>query len=304
MSESLEGAARYADQSLSTLRDDKPRSQFMLAIRTIRRDVFAVAGFFLVILTILLAIFAPAVAPHDPYQTDSSIRLSPPGTSGHLLGTDQLGRDILSRLLWGGRVSLPIAFIPVVISSIIGIMLGLVAGYVAGRVDNVIMRVLDVVLAFPAILLAIALVSALGPSMFNVMFAITVVAIPVFARIARASTLSVRNIGYVEAAEASGASSSRIVLRHILPNIVGPILVYATLQTGAMIIFAAGLSFLGLGVQPPTADWGVMLSAGREVLGSAPHIATIPGLMIFFVTLSLNMFGDGLRDALDPHLRT
>lgn len=257
----------------------------------------------MVIIVILLTIFAPLVAPHDPFDTDSAMRLSGIGTEGHLLGTDQLGRDIFSRLLYAGRVSLPIAFIPVIISSILGTGLGLIAGYLGGRVDNIIMRILDVLLAFPAILLAIALVSALGPSMYNVMFAITVVAIPVFARISRASTLSVRNIGYVEAAQSSGASSSRILMLHILPNIVGPILVYATLQTGAMIIFAAGLSFLGLGVQPPTADWGVMLSAGRDVLATAPHVATIPGLMIFIVTLALNMFGDGLRDALDPHLR-
>ncbi len=281
----------------------KPRSQFRMMLRVLLRDKFAVGGFIIVVLVVLSAVFAPIVAPHDPFQTDSSIRLQGPSFPDHLLGTDQLGRDILSRLIYGGRVSLPIAFLPVVFSAIIGTMLGLAAGYVGGKLDNLIMRILDILLAFPAILLAIVLVSALGPGMFNVMFAIGVVAIPVFARLSRASTLSVRNIGYVEAAQASGAGTSRIILRHILPNITAPVLVYATLQTGAMILFAAGLSFLGLGVQPPIADWGVMLASGRDVLPIAPHVATIPGVIIFVVTLSLNIFGDGLRDALDPHMR-
>lgn len=274
-----------------------------MMLRVLLRDKFAVAGFIIVVLIVLSAIFAPFVAPHDPFETNSAIRLTGPSFSEYVLGTDQLGRDVLSRLIYGGRVSLPIAFVPVVFSAIIGTLLGLAAGYVGGKLDNLIMRILDILLAFPAILLAIVLISALGPGMFNVMFAIGVVAIPVFARLSRASTLAVSNIGYVEAAQASGAGTGRIILRHILPNITAPVLVYATLQTGAMILFAAGLSFLGLGVQPPVADWGVMLSSGRDVLPIAPHVATIPGIVIFIVTLSLNIFGDGLRDALDPHMR-
>lgn len=296
-------AANQKSADCSFVDQTKPRSRFRMMLRVLIRDKFAVGGFLIVVLVVLSAVFAPLVAPHDPFETDSAIRLNGPELSEHLLGTDQLGRDILSRLIHGGRISLPVAFIPVVFSSIIGSMLGVAAGYVGGKLDNLIMRILDILLAFPAILLAIVLVSALGPGMYNVMFAIGVVAIPVFARLSRASTLSVRNIGYVESAQASGATTSRIIFRHVIPNITAPILVYATLQTGAMILFAAGLSFLGLGVQPPIADWGVMLSSGREVLPIAPHVATIPGIVIFIVTLSLNLFGDGLRDALDPHMR-
>ncbi len=281
-----------------------PAGQWRMVGRALRRDKLALLGAGVVAAAVLIALLGPLLAPHDPYRVNAGLRLRPPGTPGHLLGTDELGRDILSRLMYGARVSLPIAFLPVVISSLLGTLLGLVAGYFGKGLDTGIMRVLDVLFAFPPILLAIAIVAALGPNMINAVLAITVVSVPVFARLARASTLSLREIGYVEAARSAGSSDARIIARHILPNIIAPVIVYATLETGRLVIFAAGLSFLGLGVRPPTADWGGMLASGRDVLARAPHVATIPGLVILVVTLALNVLGDGLRDALDPRLRT
>jgi len=278
-------------------------SQLGIVWRRLRRDRFAVVGLLVVALAIASAILAPYLAPHDPYRVSSSTRLLPPGTPDHVMGTDDIGRDILSRLLYGGRISLWVAFFPVLISGSIGLILGLTSGYYGGWVDQVMMRVLDIVLAFPSILLAIGIAAALGPGMRNVIMAIVVVSIPIFARLVRGLVLSIREREYVEAARCLGAGNVRIALRHVLPNILPPVIVYATLETGRVVIFAAGLSFLGLGVQPPTADWGTMLSAGRQVLAVAPHVATVPGILIFIVTLGFNLFGDGLRDALDPRLR-
>lgn len=271
--------------------------------RRLRRDRFALFGLLLVLLAIFSAIFAPYIAPHDPYRVSSTTRLLPPGTPGHVLGTDDIGRDILSRLFWGGRISLWVAFFPVLISGVIGLTLGLISGYHGGLIDQVLMRILDIVLAFPSILLAIGIAAALGPGLRNVIMAVVVVSIPVFSRLVRGLTLSVREREYVEAARCLGASQSRIILLHVLPNVLPPVIVYSTLETGRVVIFAAGLSFLGLGVQPPAADWGAMLAAGRQVLAVAPHVATVPGVLIFLVTLGFNLFGDGLRDALDPRLR-
>ncbi|MGQ0549270.1 MAG: ABC transporter permease [Armatimonadota bacterium] len=271
--------------------------------RRLRRDGFALLGLLIVMLAILCAVFAPYLAPHDPYRVSSSTRLLPPGTPGHILGTDDIGRDILSRLLWGGRISLWVAFFPVLISGLIGLSLGLISGYYRGWLDQVSMRILDIVLAFPSILLAIGIAAALGPGLRNVIMAVVVVSIPVFSRLVRGLTLSIREREYVEAARCLGASQARIMLLHVLPNVLPPVIVYATLETGRVVIFAAGLSFLGLGVQPPAADWGAMLAAGRQVLAVAPHVATVPGVLIFLVTLGFNLFGDGLRDALDPRLR-
>lgn len=271
--------------------------------RRLRRDRFALAGLLLVVLAILSAIFAPYLAPHDPYRVSSTTRLLPPGTPGHILGTDDIGRDILSRLFWGGRISLWVAFFPVLISGGIGLILGLISGYHRGLIDQVLMRILDIVLAFPSVLLAIGIAAALGPGLRNVIMAVVVVSIPVFCRLVRGLTLSVREREYVEAARCLGASQARIILLHVLPNVLPSVIVYSTLETGRVVIFAAGLSFLGLGVQPPAADWGAMLAAGRQVLAVAPHVATVPGVLIFLVTLGFNLFGDGLRDALDPRLR-
>lgn len=271
--------------------------------RRLRRDWFALVGLLFVILAILSAIFAPFLAPYDPYRVSSTTRLLPPGTPGHVLGTDDIGRDILSRLFWGGRISLWVAFFPVLISGVIGLILGLISGYHRGVIDQVLMRVLDIVLAFPSILLAIGIAAALGPGLRNVIMAVVVVSIPVFCRLVRSLTLSVREREYVEAARCLGASQARVIVLHVLPNVLPSVIVYSTLETGRVVIFAAGLSFLGLGVQPPAADWGAMLAAGRQVLAVAPHVATVPGVLIFLVTLGFNLFGDGLRDALDPRLR-
>jgi peptide/nickel transport system permease protein len=268
--------------------------------RRLRRDPLAIAAIVTIAVVVLAAILAPTLAPYEPTRVNPRLRLAPPLTPGYLLGADYLGRDLLSRIMWGGRVSLWVGFAPVALSAIAGIALGLVSGYYGGRVDHVITRVLDVLFAFPAILLALAIVSALGPSIFNAMLAITIVAIPSFARLVRSSVLGVVGQPFVEAARALGVRHRRIIWRHVLPNAVSPVIVYTTLEIGKTIVFAAALSFLGLGVQPPTPEWGAMLSEGRNVLATGWHVATIPGLLIFLVSLSFNVLGDALRDALDP----
>ena len=230
-------------------------------------------------------------------------RLAPVGSDGFILGSDQLGRDILSRLLYGARTSLIIALVPLTASVALGVALGLISGYYGKLVDMISGRVFDILLAFPAILLAIGIVAALGPGMINAMLAIVVIAIPENARIVRGMVLTLKELEYVEAARVIGASNRRIMWRHILPNSLPSIIVFTSLNLGRLIIFAAGLSFLGLGPQPPTAEWGSMLAQGRTVLPIAPHVATIPGLAIFTVVLGANLFGDGLRDILDPRLR-
>ena len=269
----------------------------------LRRDPVALAATILLLLLILAVAFAPLTSPRDPLRQDSAIRLSPPLTPGYPLGADGLGRDILSRLLWGGRVSLVVGIVPVLSAGLVGVLLGLVSGFYGGRLDNLLMRGLDVIFAFPAILLALAIVATLGPSIGNAMLAITVVAIPPFARLIRASVLSLKEQAFVDAARTLGAGNGRIVFRHILPNSVSTVIVYGTLEVGRTVVFAAGLSFLGLGVQPPNPEWGAMLAEGRQVLAVAPHVATVPGVMIFLVTLALNVVGDTMRDALDPRLR-
>lgn len=279
------------------------QSQVSIAWRRLRQDWFALAGGVIVLLTLFLALAAPLAAPHDPLAQDSSIRLSPIGTSGYPLGTDGNGRDILSRLIYGSRTALLVATVPVLAAAAIGLLAGLVAGYRGGWVDAVIMRFADILFAFPAILLAIAIVAALGPRLVNAMMALAIVFIPAFARLVRASVLSLRERDFVLAARASGATPSWIVGRHILVNALPPIVVFATLQTGQMIIFASALSFLGLGVQPPTPDWGSMANDGRNSMLVAPWVTTLPGIAIFAVSVGFNLLGDGLRDALDPTLR-
>ncbi len=231
------------------------------------------------------------------------MRLSPPLTPGYPLGADGLGRDVLSRLIWGGRVSLVVGIVPVLLAALLGVAIGLVSGFYGGRLDNLLMRCLDIIFAFPAILLALAIVATLGPSVSNAMLAITVVAVPPFARLIRAAVLTLKAQPFVDAARALGASQARIVVRHILPNSISTVVVYGTLEVGKTVVFAAGLSFLGLGIQPPNPEWGAMLAEGRQVLAVAPHVSTVPGVMIFLVTLGLNAVGDAMRDALDPRLR-
>jgi peptide/nickel transport system permease protein len=269
--------------------------------RRLRRDPVLRGALAVIVAVIAAAAMAPRLAPDDPTRVDPRIRLAPPGTVRHPLGTDQLGRDVLSRLMWGGRISLVVGIVPVVLSAVGGSAVGVIAGYYGRAVDQVITRSLDVLFAFPAILLALAIVSALGPSIYNAMLAITIVAIPSFARLVRSLVLGMRERSFVEAARSLGANDRRIIRPHILPNTVSPVIVYGTFETGKTIVFAAALSFLGLGVQPPTAEWGTMLSQGRTVLATAWHVATLPGMAIFLVSLSFNILGDGLRDALDPH---
>ena len=281
----------------------RPQGLLYLTWRRLRRDWFALAGGAIVLLTLFLAVAAPVVAPHDPLTQDSKIRLSPIGTEGHWLGTDGNGRDILSRLIYGSRTALLVASVPVLVAAVIGLAMGLVAGYSGGWVDSVLMRLADILFAFPAILLAIAIVAALGPRLLNAMLALAIVFIPAFARLVRASVLSLREREFVIAAKASGATIDRILLRHILVNTLSTIVVFATLQTGQMIIFASALSFLGLGVQPPTPDWGSMANDGRNSMLVAPWVTTLPGIAIFVVSVGFNLLGDGLRDALDPTLK-
>ena len=268
----------------------------------LRRDPVALIAAILLLALAVVVISAPLTAPRDPIRQESAVRLSPPLTPGYPLGADGLGRDILSRLIWGGRVSLVVGIVPVLVAAALGVAIGLLSGFYGGRLDNLLMRCLDIIFAFPAILLALAIVATLGPSISNAMLAITVVAVPPFARLIRSAVLTLKAQAFVDAARALGAGDGRIVLRHILPNSVSTVVVYGTLEVGKTVVFAAGLSFLGLGIQPPNPEWGAMLAEGRQVLAVAPHVSTVPGVMIFLVTLGLNAVGDALRDALDPRL--
>ena len=280
------------------------KSQGQLAVlwRRLKRDKAALFGALIILLTVLCAIFAEWLAPADPLAQNAADRLLPVGSPGHLLGTDTNGRDVVSRLLYGSRIALVVALVPVVFSGLIGLVLGLVSGYYGGWIDSLIMRIADVMFAFPAVLLAIAIVAALGPSQLNAIFALTIVSIPAFARLVRSQVLVLREQDFVTAARSMGVPDRQILFRHILINTVPVCIVFATLQTGQMIIFASALSFLGLGVQPPTPDWGAMANDGRNAMLAAPWITTIPGLAIFVVTMGFNVLGDWLRDALDPRM--
>lgn len=264
------------------------------------RDRAAVAAAIVLFAVAGGAILAPWIGIYDPYEANNLLRFASPGTPGHLLGTDQQGRDMMARLLWGGRVSLLVGVVPTVCASIIGLGLGMLAGYRRGLVDQVVMRVLDVLFAFPMVLLAIAVAGALTPGVGTEIISITVVLIPYVGRLARTATLGVVTMPYIEAARAAGGSAAAILTRYVLPNVFSPVVVYATTLMGLMIVVGSGLSFLGLGVQPPVADWGAMVADGRVVLRRAPHVTVEPGILIMVVSLAFNFLGDGLRDALDP----
>jgi len=272
------------------------------ALRRFLRRPGAVAGTVVIAAFVIIAILAPVLAPYEPQaMTYTSIEV-PPGPE-HWFGTDDLGRDVLSRVLHGARISLQVGLIAVGIAMTTGSLLGLLAGFLGGWWDSVIMRTMDVMLAFPGILLALAIVAILGPGLFNTMIAVGVAAIPVYARTARASTLSVLEVDYVIAARALGARWPRIAFIYVLPNITAPIIVLATVGVATAILSAAGLSYLGLGAQPPTPEWGAMLSDARSYLRSAWWMATFPGLAIMLVVMGFNLLGDGLRDVLDPRSR-
>jgi ABC-type dipeptide/oligopeptide/nickel transport system permease subunit len=273
------------------------------ARREFRRNRGAVLGLLVVGILLIAAALAPLLAPHEPTHVDSDQLLRPPGR-GHLLGTDQYGRDVLSRILHGATSSLQVGIISVGIAALGGLLLGLLSGFYGRWVDLAVMRVIDVMLAFPSILLALGIVAVLGPSLNNVMLAVGIAGIPVYTRLVRGQVLATKSLAYVEAARTVGCGDVRIVGRHILPNIVAPVIVVATLGIAGGILTGAALSFLGLGAQPPSSEWGAMLSDGRSFLRQAWWVTTFPGLAITITVLAINMVGDGLRDALDPRLKT
>ena len=276
--------------------------RYRTILRQFRRNRGGVAGLFVVLAFLLVAVFAERLMPHNPIQQDLAVALRPPG-GVYLLGTDELGRDILSRIIMGARVSLLMSVAAVVGASIIGSILGGLAGYIGGRFDHLAMRGVDILLALPGILLAITIIAVLGVGLVNVIVAIAISGIPVFARLARGAALAVKEQEYIQAAPALGAPERRIVASHVFPNILAPLLVQATLLMATAILTASSLSFLGLGAQPPTPEWGAMLSSGRTYLTSRPHVGTSPGIAVMVAVLGFNLLGDGLRDALDPRLK-
>lgn len=293
-----------AIRSLDAGRARKRRAPLVLleVVRVLRRDRTVQVGLAIVAVLVALALLAPVLAPYDPLAVEITERLQPPSRQ-HLLGTDQVGRDQLSRILYGGRVSLFVGLIAVAIASGIGVVLGLVAGYAGGHLDNVIMRVMDALLAFPGLLLALVIVSALGPSLINTLIAFGIGGIPRYARLLRSLALSVRSREYITAARATGAGHLRLMFRHMLPNSISPVLIAMTLQVGTTIVGIASLGYLGLGIQPPTAEWGAMLSGSQTLLFRAPWLLFAPGVAILIAVVAFNLVGDGLRDALDPRLR-
>ncbi|WNS77531.1 ABC transporter permease [Bacillus sp. DTU_2020_1000418_1_SI_GHA_SEK_038] len=262
----------------------------------------AMAGAIIILFYIFIAIFAPLLAPYSPYEINLENKLIPP-SADHWMGTDDKGRDILSRILYGARLSMGVGFAAVIFGAFFGIIFGLIAGYYGKWIDSIIMRMMDVMLAFPGILLALAIIAALGPSLINVTIAVGAFSVPLFARIVRGSTLEVKRLEYIDAIRSLGASDLTIIFKHVFPNILSPIIVQGTLRLATAILSAAGLSFLGLGAQPPSPEWGTMLSSGRDFLFSAPYIALFPGLAISILVLGFNIFGDGLRDAFDPRMK-
>jgi peptide/nickel transport system permease protein len=278
------------------------RSPMKMMTNRFKKNKRAMVGLWMVSLFIVVAIFAPLIAPYDPIEQNMQIMLEKPSIK-HPFGTDEFGRDLLSRIIYGAQISLAIGTIGVLIAVVFGVALGTIAGYFGGWIDHIIMRIMDIFMAFPSFLLALAIVSVLGPGMVNVMIAIGIFSIPNFSRIARSSVISIKNKEFIEATRAMGGTDTRIIIKHLIPNSISPIIVLSTMRIATAIITAAGLSFLGMGAQPPTPEWGAMLSTGREYLRVAPHVSTIPGLAIMFLVLGFNMLGDGLRDALDPKMK-
>ncbi|WP_245712441.1 ABC transporter permease [Anaerobacillus alkalilacustris] len=270
--------------------------------KKLRKNRAATVGGILILLFIIIALIGPFFVPYDGTEQNHMNKLSAPSAE-HWFGTDHHGRDIFSRIIHGMSITLFIGFSSVAIGTVVGVFLGLISGYYGKRIDAVIMRTMDVLLAFPGILLALAIVSVLGGSLTNVIIAVGIFAIPSFARIVRGSTLAVKKLEYIDAVKALGASDGRIIFKHILPNVLSPIIVQSSLYMASAILTASGLSFLGMGAQPPTPEWGAMLSAGRSYMFDAPHVALFPGLAIVIVVLAFNIFGDGLRDALDPKMK-
>ncbi|MCR6098682.1 ABC transporter permease [Salipaludibacillus agaradhaerens] len=271
--------------------------------RKLRANRLAMAGGFMIIFLLIVSFIGPYFTVHDPLLPDVSSRLQGPSAE-HWFGTDHQGRDIFTRLIHGMSLTFYIGFSAVALGLIAGVLIGIIAGYYGRWIDTVLMRIMDVLLAFPSILLALGIIAVLGASLENVIYAVAIFSVPTFARIVRGSTLSVRKLEYVDAVRALGASDFRIIFKHILPNITSPIIVQATLSIATTVLAASGLSFLGLGAQPPTPEWGAMLAAGRNYMWEHPHVALFPGLAIVLVVLAFNVFGDGMRDALDPKIKS
>jgi peptide/nickel transport system permease protein len=289
--------------ALATAAEPTVRDRIGL-LELVREHPRVTAAAALVALLFLVALLAPLISPHDPIATEPDNAYLRPLSPGHLLGTDELGRDLLSRALWGARVSLPVAFVAVAVGLIVGGLIGLLSGYRGGLTDLLLMRLIDALLAFPALILAIAIVAALGANLTNAMIAIGVVAVPVYARLVRGQVLQLREMEFITATRSLGAKPLRLVFRHLVPNLLNPVIVQVSLSAGFAILAEATLSFLGLGAQVPTPDWGQMINSGARFLNNDPWLAIVPGVAISITVYSFNFLGDSLRDALDPRLRS
>jgi len=280
----------------------KRQSEFIVVARRLSKNSSAVIGFVVAAFLVIMAVFAPLIAPYPYAKQDlSNTRAAP--SAQHIMGTDELGRDIFSRIVWGSRFSLSIGFLAVLLGTAVGMFLGAIAGYFGKIADDIIMRLMDVVQSIPGILLVITISVVLGPGLFNTLLALSIGGIPMSCRLTRAAVFGVRHQEYLEAATSINASTSRIILRHVIPNSFAPVLVSSTMSIGNVIMMAPMLSFIGLGIQPPMPEWGSMIAGGRSLIRTCPWMVTFPGIFIMLAVLSLNMFGDGLRDALDPKLK-
>lgn len=286
--------------NLAEVKKYKKRSPFSIFLKKLLANKLAIVGFVIMSIIVIMAIFAPMIAPYDPNEIDVANSMMPPGYDGHIFGTDSYGRDLFSRILYGSRVSLIVGVTAILVGCLIGVLLGLIAGYFGGTLDSIIMRIMDAMFAFPFILLAITLMMVFGSGLFNTILAIAIGNIPGFARITRGQVLAIKEEDYIEVTESLGAKKFRIIFSHILPNAVTPIIVYGTMSVAGAIISEAALSYLGLGIAPPTASWGSILQEGKDYLVLAPHISIFPGLAIVLSVLGINLFGDALRDVSDP----
>ncbi len=296
----MAGAIAWLREPNPTSRWQARLGQSYLSWLRLRRNPLAVIGLAITVTLILMAVFAPWIAPHDPIAQDLGNRFVPPWSANHWLGTDEFGRDILSRILYGSRITLYIVLLVILTAPVAGLLIGTVAGYFGGWTDTILMRITDIFLAFPKLILALALVAVLGPGMENAVLAIALTSWPPYARVARAETLTVRNSDYIAAVKLQGAGSARVIWGHVMPMCLPSVIIRVTLDMAGVILTAAGLGFLGLGVQPPLPEWGLMISSGRKFLFEQWWVATMPGLAIFIVSLGFNLLGDGLRDVLDP----
>lgn len=292
------GTVRVSKMGINLKRNSKVKETW----RRFKRNKVSVIGLAIVVFIIIVAIFAPLISPYDPYEQKLEDRLLGIGSEGHLLGTDEYGRDMLSRLIYGARLSLIVGFCSVAFGLAFGVLLGLLAGYYP-KLDSIVMRIIDVLLAFPGVLLALAIVSILGTGIVNVILAVGMWSIPTIARVVRGTVLSTKELDYITAAKAIGETDFMILFKEILPNCMSEIVVYSTMRLATAILSASTLSFLGLGAQSPTAEWGAMASSGRSFIFEAPHLTLLPGFAIILIVYGFNSLGDGLRDAMDPNLK-